>query len=104
MKVRSGGIIANHIEKSLEQLGVDTELAHNIAYTRKGYQNTYLTIDRDETFGEWIYKGACLKGGTVNREYEFEVFDMNYINLGIYDEEDFLGALDLENIEEEQMQ
>lgn len=48
------------------------------AYTSdiKG-RNTYLTIVRDEPFGEWIYKGACLKGETINKENEFEVFDMN---------------------------
>lgn len=39
-------------------------------------RSTYLTIARDEPFGAWIYKGACLKGETINKEYEFESFDV----------------------------
>lgn len=58
------------------------------AYSNIKGRNTYLTIARDETFGEWIYKGACLKGETVNREYEFEVFDMNYINKELEEEKE----------------
>lgn len=49
---------------------------------------TYLTITRDEPFGDWIYKGACLKGETLNREYEFEVFDMDYINKELEEEKE----------------
>lgn len=51
-------------------------------------RNTYLTIAKDEPFGEWIYKGACLKGETINREYEFEIFDMNYRNKGLEEEKE----------------
>lgn len=37
---------------------------------------TYLTIAKDELFGDWIYKGACLEKETINKEYEFETFDL----------------------------
>lgn len=42
---------------------------------------TYLTIAKDELFGNWIYKGACLVRETINKEYEFEAFDLtNTVN------------------------
>lgn len=49
---------------------------------------TYLTIARDEPFGDWIYKGACLKGETINKEYEFEAFDVTDTSLEIEEEKE----------------
>lgn len=39
-------------------------------------KNTYLTIAKDEPFGDWIYKGACLVRETINKEYKFEEFEI----------------------------
>lgn len=35
-------------------------------------RSTYLTFATNIPFGDWYYKGACLKGETINREYKFE--------------------------------
>lgn len=51
-------------------------------------RNTYLTIARDKPFGDWIYKGACLKGETINKEYEFESFDVSDTNIEIEEEKE----------------
>jgi len=40
----------------------------------KDGKNTYITFAKENPFGEWYYKGACLKGETENKEKEFELF------------------------------
>lgn len=39
-------------------------------------RTTYITFARERPFGDWCYKGACIKGETINKEYEFEWFDV----------------------------
>lgn len=58
------------------------------AYSNIKGRSTYLTIAKDEPFGDWIYKGACLKGETINREYEFEAFDVTDTNVEIEEEKE----------------
>ena len=38
---------------------------------------TYITFATEKPFGDWYYKGACIKGETINREYEFEEFELD---------------------------
>lgn len=49
-------------------------------------RNTYLTIARDVPFGEWLYKGACLRGEKINKEYEFEIFEVDNKEIEIEEE------------------
>lgn len=58
------------------------------AYSNIKGRSTYLTIGKDEPFGDWIYKGACLKGETINKEYEFEVFDATDSSIEIEEEKE----------------
>lgn len=49
---------------------------------------TYLTFAAETPFGDWIYKGACLKGETINQEYKFEEIEIANIDSELEEEKE----------------
>lgn len=58
--------------------GEIVQIAEAYSSNRDG-RSTYITFAKEEPFGDWYYKGACLSGSTMNEERSFEEFDMSYI-------------------------